>query len=185
MNPEDLIRRLHQHRQWSNWKLFAVAEGLSESQLRQQFEVGQGSIWKSLTHLYAAEYVWLEALIGNESPLTPGDARGKLPGNQEGEGAMSSLAELRARWLNLDKRWAAYLCCIKSESLGEVVYKTNSISGQRLGTQRSDILIHVCTHAQYTTAQIVNMMRHVGIQTLPDPMLITMAREERDQHLNE
>lgn len=178
MNSEDLIRRLHQHRQWSNRKLIAVAEGLSESQLRQQFEVGQGSIWKSLTHLYAAEYVWLEALTGNESPLTPGDARGKLPGNQESEGAMASLTELRARWRELDQRWGAYFAALEPESLSETVYKTNSVSGQRLPTQRSDILIHVCTHAQYTTAQVINMMRHVGVEQLPDPMLITLAREE-------
>lgn len=178
MNTEDLIRRLHQHRQWSNWKLFAVAEGLSESQLRQQFEIGQGSIWKSLTHLYAAEYVWLEALTGNESPLTPGDARGKLPGNQEGEGAMSTLTELRIRWSDLDQRWAAYLTALEPESLSETVYKNNSVSGQRLPTQRSDILVHVCTHAQYTAAQLVNMLRQAGQTDLPDVMLISMAREE-------
>jgi uncharacterized damage-inducible protein DinB len=49
----------------------ATAEQLTEQQLRQPFQIGQGSIWLSLTHLYAAEYVWLDALTGNENPLTP------------------------------------------------------------------------------------------------------------------
>ncbi|APZ93357.1 DinB family protein [Fuerstiella marisgermanici] len=177
MNSTELLRRLHEHRRWANHRLLDTAEQLNHEQLHQAYPIGQGSIWKTLTHLYAAEYVWLEALTGNESPLTPGDARGKLPGNQEGEGAMASLTELRARWRELDQRWVAYLAALEPESLSETVYKNNSVSGQRLPTQRSDILIHVCTHAQYTTAQLVNMLRQAGQTDLPDVMLISMARE--------
>lgn len=173
-----LIRRLHQHRQWVNTKLLETAAELTDDQLHQTFAIGQGSIWKSLTHLYAAEYVWLAALIGVEDPLTPGDASGKLPGNQEGEGAILSLSELVGQWQQLDQRWQVYLDELTPVVLGDTVYKVSSLSGQRAKTQRSDILLHVCTHAQYTAAQVVNMMRHVGIKALPDPMLITMARQE-------
>lgn len=175
-----LIHRLHQHRQWVNEKLLDAAEGLSDVQLHQPFEMGQGSLRQSLTHLYAAEYVWLEALTGNEDPLTPGDARGQLPGNQAGDGAISSLSELRLQWNALDRRWRAYLDDLTSDSLADTVYKTSSLSGQRAATQRSDILLHVCTHAQYTTAQVINMLRQVRVKNLPDPMLITLAREEPD-----
>jgi uncharacterized damage-inducible protein DinB len=178
MHSIALIRRLHQHRQWVNEKLLEAAAGLSDAHLQQPFEIGQGSLWKSLTHLYAAEYVWLEALTGNEDPLTPGDARGKLPGNQAGEGAIPSLSELRLQWNALDRRWRAYLDDLTSDSLADTVYKTSSLSGQRAATQRSDILLHVCTHAQYTTAQVINMLRQVGVKDLPDPMLITLARGE-------
>ena len=151
---------------------------MSDEQLRRHFPIGQGSIWKSLTHLFAAEYVWLEALTGNENPLTQGDLRGKLPGNQEGEGALTSVPDLWLRWSELDERWAGYLIDLQRDSLAETVYKLNSISGQRQPTTRCDILLHVCTHAQYTTAQVINMMRHVGVEQLPDPMMITLARTE-------
>ena len=180
MDSITLIRRLHQHRQWVNERLLSVADQLSDEQLQRRFAIGQGSIWKSLTHLYAGEYVWLETLMGNENPLTPGDARGKLPGNQEGEGPISSLSELRSRWSELDHRWQSYLESLSSNSLSDIVYKISSLSGQRAGTHRSDILIHVCTHAHYTAAQVINMMRHAGVEELPDPMLITMARQTSD-----
>ncbi len=173
-----LIRRLHEHRQWANKKLLDVAGQLSAEQLRRSFEIGQGSIWKSLLHLYAAEYVWLEALTGDEDPLTPGDVVGKLPGNQEGPEAIASLSELQARWSGLDERWNRYLEQLSPDALGDAVFKINSLTGQRSGTRRSDVLLHVCTHAQYTTAQAINMMRHVGVEQLPDPMLISLARQE-------
>src|SRR6185295_1152271 len=88
MNAVDLLRRLHQHRAWVNENLLNAAAQLSDEKLRSPFAIGQGSIWKSLLHLHAAEFVWLEALLGNDDPLMQGDLPGKLPGNQQGEGGI-------------------------------------------------------------------------------------------------
>lgn len=180
MNTSDLIRRLHQHRMWVNHGLLKAVRPLTNEQIRQPFSIGQGSVWKSLTHLMAAEYVWLEALLGNEDPLTPGDVRFKLPGNQEGENAVRSLDELASCWAELDGRWTAYLNALTDESLDETVYKTSTSSNfrKRRGAKRADVLLHVCTHAQYTTAQLINMLRQLGQKDLPDVMLITLARQE-------
>ncbi len=183
MDATDLIRRLHEHRVWVTHQLLDTAQKLTESQLRERFAIGQGSIWKSLVHLYAAEYVWLETLLGDEKPCLPGDLPGKLPGNQEGQGAIASLTELRSKWQQLDLRWQTYLADMTPESLDEIIYKisTSSGHGKRQPTRRGDVLLHVCTHAQYTTAQVINMLRQVGSDVLPDPMLITMARQESAQ----
>jgi uncharacterized damage-inducible protein DinB len=177
MNAIELLQRLHQHRAWVNGNLLAAAETLSHEQLRSEFPIGQGSIWKSLLHLYAAEYVWLEALLGNEQFLVPGDLPGKLPGNQQGEGGVTDLADLRLKWSELDKRWTGYLASLTPAALEEVVYRKSS-SGQRFGTRRSDVLLHVCTHAHYTAAQVVNMLRQTGAEKLPETMLISLARHE-------
>jgi len=183
MNASDLIRRLHQHRMWVNHRLLESVQPLTEDQLRQPFAIGQGSVWRTLTHLLAAEYVWLEALLGNESPVMAGDVMGKLPGNQEGEGAIQSLTELISKWETLDERWNTYLDSLTDDDLDEMVFKTSTSSGlgKRHGTRRADVLLHVCTHAQYTTAQLTNMLRQLGISPLPDVMLISLAREEASQ----
>ncbi|MBI3837743.1 MAG: DinB family protein [Planctomycetia bacterium] len=176
MHAVDLIRRLHEHRAWVNGKLVDAAEKLSVEALREPFPIGQGSIWKSLLHMYAAEHVWLETLLGNENPLVPGDLPKRLPGNQEGTGAISSLAELKAKWMQLDVRWQTYLQVLTSDDLDQTVSKVSSSSGKRHATRRSDVLLHVCTHAHYTTAQVINMLRRSGAAVLPDVMLITLAR---------
>lgn len=180
MDALQLIRRLHQHRTWVNAKLVDAVEALTDGQRRQTFAIGQGSLWKSLLHLYAAEYVWLEALQGHEAGIVPGDLPGKIPGNQEGEGGISSWDDLKETWADLNRRWSGYLTSLTPESLDEMVYRTRTFSGQtkRLGTRRADVLLHVCTHAHYTTAQVVNMLRHLGAEPLPDPMLISLARQE-------
>jgi uncharacterized damage-inducible protein DinB len=177
MNSTAVIRRLHQHRAWANHRLLDAAETLSDEQLRQTFPIGQGSIWKTLLHLYAAEYVWLDALSGKPESLAPGDVAGKLPGNQEGENAITSLADLRQRWSELDERYERYMQTLTDEQLDDKVNKVRT-SGERFVFRRADILLHICTHAHYTIAQANNMLRHAGAASIPDPMVITLARSE-------
>lgn len=174
----NVIQRLHQHRHWVNQNLLAAAAALSPEQLHQSFPIGQGTIWKSLVHLYAAEYIWLGAMLGNEDPVAPGDLPGKIPGNQEGPGGIHSLDELREQWAQLAERWSGYLTALTEQALDEPVYKIAMSTGKRAATRRSDILLHVAAHAHYTSAQVVNMLRHAGVAKLPDTMLITLARQE-------
>jgi len=182
MNAVDPVQRLHQHRAWVNGNLLTTAASLSDDQLKLPFQIGQGSIWKSLIHLYAAEFVWLEALQGNDDPLIQGDLPGKLPGNQQGEGGITDLDDLRHKWSALEQRWSGYLASLTPESLDEIVYKksTSYGLGKRFGTRRADVLLHVCTHAHYTAAQIVNMLRQAGVDKLPETMLISLARQEAE-----
>lgn len=178
MNALDLLQRLHQHRAWVNGNLLTAAAALSDEQLRSPYQIGQGSIWNSLTHLYAAEFVWLETLLGNEDSLVPGDVAGKLPGNQQGEGGITGLDDLRQKWSALDQRWTNYLASLTPESLEDVVHRKSSTTGQRFGTRRADVLLHVCTHAHYTAAQVINMLRQAGVDKLPETMLISLARQQ-------
>jgi uncharacterized damage-inducible protein DinB len=181
MNAVDVIRRLHEHRMWTSHHLREAVAQLSPEALRQTYAIGQGSIWKSLLHLYAAEYVWLEALSGNETGVAPGDVAGKLPGNQEGPDPIATLERLEAVWSALDARWQNFLTGLTVEALDQPAVRRLSygkLARQRLTTLRSDVLLHVCTHAAYTTAQLVNMLRQTGVTPLPDPMLISMARQQ-------
>lgn len=179
MNSVELFHRLNQHRCWVNGNLLAAASALNDQQLHAQHEIGQGSIWKSLVHMYAAEYVWLEALLGRDDALVPGDLPGKLPGNQQGEGGIAGLADLREKWASLEQKWLSYLAALTPESLDDpVVRKSTSFGlGRRFATRRSDVLLHVCMHAHYTAAQVVNMLRRAGADPLPETMLITLARK--------
>ena len=178
MNAVELLQRLHQHRAWVNGNLLTAAATLRDEQVRSPFAIGQGSIWKSLVHLYAAECVWLEALLGNEEFVVPGDVPGKLPGNQQGQGGVTDLADLRRKWSELENRWAGYLAGLSPAALEDVVYRQSASLGTRLGVRRRDVLLHVCTHAHYTAAQVVNMLRQAGVDRLPETMLVSLARHE-------
>ncbi len=178
MSSLSVVHRLHEHRMWVNHKLLDAVEALPPSALRTQHTIGQGALWRSLMHMYAAEWAWLAALGGNESPVLPGDRPDGLPGNQEVAGGVNSLAELRAAWTQVDRQWNDYLETLTEGDLETPVYKVSSLQQTRQGCRRIDVLLHVCTHAHYTAAQTINMLRQSGAASLPDPMLISLARAE-------
>lgn len=166
MTSLDVIRRLHGHRAWVSAQLMNAAEMLTEVQLHRSFEIGRGSVWASLVHLYAAELNWLEAIEGNQNPALLGD------------NAFDSLPQLEPAWAALEGRWRSLLSSLTESELPRMVAK---VSGGKLqATPLVDVLLHVCTHAHYTTAQTVNMLRRLGIPPTerPDNMLITMSRRE-------
>lgn len=108
MHATELIQRLHRHRAWVHRNLMEASTLLSDEQLKATFSIGQGSVWKSLLHMYGAECVWFEALQGNESHVVPGDLPGKLPGNQLSEGGIADLSDLRRKWEQLEGRYSEY-----------------------------------------------------------------------------
>lgn len=177
---QQTLQRLHEHRAWANQQIWTTVDRLTETELQREFAIGQGSVWKTLTHLYAAEYIWLAALQGEVSPVAPGDLPNQLPGNQQGDGRAESWPELRKRWEVLQQNWSDYLATLSEAELDQPVMKTSSRHHERppAVTPRRDVLLHVCTHAQYTIAQLVNMLRQLKVAPLPDVMLITMSRAE-------
>lgn len=184
MNAIELIRRLHEHRAHVNGLLLDAAEQLDHEQLQRSLPIGQGSVWRSLLHMYAAEYVWLGALQGDPEATLPGDLPGGLPGNQAAGGSIATLPRLQEKWSVLQKRWEKYLAALAEVNLDESVYKvsTSSGGGRKLATRRGDVLLHLALHAQYTTAQVVNMLRQLGVKHLPDVMLITLARRQHPEN---
>jgi hypothetical protein len=129
--------------------------------------------------------VWLETLLGDPEALCPGDVRGQLPGNQLGEGGIESFADLRAKWTALEARWRSYMAELGAKSdgvkiLDELVERRGSTArgGRPYYLRRSDALLHVCLHTHYTLTQVVNMLRHLGVEKLPEQMMIQMAWAE-------
>lgn len=172
MNPHtptaiDSIRRLHAHRRWVNERLRDAARGLDAGARSREFDIGQRSLLATLTHLYVAERVWLEAIEGGEPP--PPSAF-----------AFDALDRLETAWDELEARWASRLDRLEGDDLDRIVVKRSTHSDRVQQTTLHDVLLHVCTHAQYTAAQAANILRRLG-KTPPDTMLITMSRVEHDR----
>ena len=164
----DAIRRLHEHRVWMRERLLRACSGLPAESWTRAFEIGRGSLWSTVEHLYAAERVWISALEGDvavsvEVDLPPAD-----------------LAGLRSAWEPIDRRWAAFLASLTDEALRAPVQRYSAVWNRHYRTYVGDVLLHVATHASYTTAQAMNMLRRLGVAELPGMDLILMARERWD-----
>lgn len=163
MSGIELVRRLHQHQRWVAQQLLQASRGLTPEQLNRPFEIGPGSLLATLNHMYSAEFVWLEAIEGN--------ARAAFPAKQ------ADVESLGRVWDALETRWQVLLGKLTDEDLDRPVVRIRpSAPDKPLTSRLSDVLLHGGTHAYYHTAQAINMMRHLGVQPLPDTMLIVMSR---------
>jgi uncharacterized damage-inducible protein DinB len=76
----------------------------------------------------------------------------------------------------LDQRWAAWLANANEDALDQVAERIRE--GKSFLTTVMDVLIHVATHQHYHAAQIVNMLRHLGVKPPPACDFIVLAREQ-------
>ena len=148
----DTIKRLHEHRHWVRHKLLTASRGLTNDGLRKSFEMGVGSVLGTFVHLYGAETVWINVLENkNQSAAFPTLEN------------FANLEALERDWDLLDQRWAAWLANANEDAFVTTVM---------------DVLIHVATHQHYHAAQIVNMLRHLGVKPPPACDFIVLAREQ-------
>jgi len=160
----ELVHRMHEHRLWVRIRLIEALGPLTEAQRTKVFPMGPGSLHRILIHMYGAELVWLEALLGTPSPRFPNDDE------------FADFAKLLHAWAALDLRWSEYLESLTPAELDRLVVRSNR-AGVPHTTNVQEILIHVCTHGFYHTAQAVNMLRQLGVTPLPETNFITLARE--------
>ncbi|MEY3021877.1 MAG: hypothetical protein RIS86_1075 [Planctomycetota bacterium] len=165
MTTPNPIRRLHDHRLWTRAKILAAARTCTDAELRQPVEMGIGSLFATIVHLWGAEAVWANV-------LEEGDAGFTMPVADD----FPTLAALEEAWIPLDARWSRLLDRADDPAfLAEPRVRIRD--GRTYATAAHDIFLHVCTHQHYHAAQISNMLRQFGKSLGPND-LIVMAREQ-------
>jgi uncharacterized damage-inducible protein DinB len=144
------IRILFQHNDWGREQLMAVADRLTDEQLDRPFEMGPGTLRKTLEHIFAAEWVWL-ARWGGRSP-TQGECPRNLP----------TMGDLLRVWRETATQREAFLNTLTDADLERDVDYRNTV-GKPGRYQLGIMMLHVCTHGTHHRAQAINMLRQLGV----------------------
>lgn len=158
----DLSDLLEYH-YWARDRALAAVERLTPDQFAQDLGNSFGSIEDTLTHLYAADWIWCSRWQG-ESPRA-------MPSSD----AFSDLVSLRAAWSKHERVVRSVLEGFGPDGLeGVVVYRTTDGTEDR--TVFWHMLQHVVNHASYHRGQITTMLRQLGAQVPESMDLITYYR---------
>ncbi|MGE0480974.1 MAG: DinB family protein [Phycisphaerae bacterium] len=143
-----LWTRLFRYNDWANTQLLDAAQHLSADRLDRPFEMGVGSLRRSLIHIYNGEHVWLErwkqrpALWPSESDPTP-------------------VAELRTRFAANARERDAFLAALSGDAAErEQVYRDSK--GSLFRAPLVDMILQGYNHSTHHRAQAVNMLRQLG-----------------------
>ncbi len=160
------LRDLFKYGDWANACVWRIAAGLNDEQMDRAFEMGEGSLRKTLAHVYGAERAWYERCEGPDADKLPHSSEThELNDIQE---ATSRISQVRGDWL----------AAMNDAALDREVTYTRD--GRTYTHPLSDVLLHVCNHGIHHRAQALNMLRRLG-KKVPMLDVIVMRIQQQDQ----
>jgi uncharacterized damage-inducible protein DinB len=154
MAQSDPLQILLTHNCWATRQLIDACRSLSDEQFDQTFELGPGSLRATITHILGAMRGWGDMLAG----------RDQRPRLETGDHSLDELASLLEE-ISADLEKHAFV-----HDRAEIV--TAEREGKRYAFTRGGVLTHVLTHGMHHRAQCLNMLRQLGVETLPPSAVV-------------
>jgi uncharacterized damage-inducible protein DinB len=146
--PED-IADLFAFGRWATRQTLASAAPLTPEEFARPIGGSFGSVEATLTHLYGADWVWLERWHGR-SPRALAESD-----------AAPNLAALARMWETVHDGQQAFVASLSSTRMSELLTYVN-FAGKTLTYGIGDTLVHAANHATYHRGQIATLLRQLG-----------------------
>ncbi|HEY3998808.1 MAG TPA: DinB family protein [Candidatus Xenobia bacterium] len=140
---------------FNDWARDRLLDDL-KADLDAPFEMGEGSLRKTLQHLWEAEEVWLNRWNGLSVKAEP----------------PTEMEELRDRFLDTAGRRNAWVAAQTEGSLGSSF--TFKRRGHTATMPRGLTALHVLNHGIHHRAQAVNMLKRLGVEKPPNVDYLVM-----------
>jgi uncharacterized damage-inducible protein DinB len=154
----DLLDRLLGHDAWTTRELLRRAAGLDDEELDRPFEFGHRSVRGTLLHLVRNMEVWSDLMAG--VPVRANAAGGADGGDRSVPGMLARLeraaADLAAVARDVSRRgaWDETWLDVLDDPPAPKTY--------------GGAIAHVLTHSMHHRAQVLAMLRRLGVADLPE-----------------
>lgn len=149
MQDLDRLQAFLGYSEWANGQLIRAAAGLSSEKLDQPFDMGRGTLRKTLLHLWAGESMWLARWKGQmETPWPDEEQKADVPNIDE-------------RFKHVYSDRAEFLASLKDADFNRVITYRDS-KGSLFKATLGDMVMQGIVHSIHHRAQAVNMLRRVG-----------------------
>jgi uncharacterized damage-inducible protein DinB len=150
MTPE-LIHQLYQYNQWANRRTLDACAALTNEQFTRDLGSSFKSVRDTLGHIYGAEWIWRERLLGRSASGLPSPSE------------FPDLASLRAKLEEMDREYVEYSSKLTPGEANRLCVHKN-LSGKEFSNPVWQILQHLGNHSSYHRGQVVTLMRQLGVK---------------------
>lgn len=163
------INQLFNYTEWANGLAMDAAAKLPEDGLHRDVCCSHQSIFGTLLHMAAAEWIWLERWNGR-SP-----ARDEAWSQWTRE-SCPDLSTLKDRWMGLvSQRWKYVSELDEAAIARELHFKL--LNGDASSMRLVDQMQHVANHATMHRGQVVGMIRQLGVDPPSTDLIFYLRRE--------
>ena len=149
---------------WANEKLATIISALDESLFFKKVPSSFPNLFETVEHIWQAELVWMQRI----QQIAP---------NKKPEFPTKDMKALLASLLKVNKDWISFIEAMTEENLVEIV-DYNNWQGAPFSTPVWQIVHHVFNHSTFHRGQLITMLRHLGVTSLPSTDYITYTRIE-------
>jgi uncharacterized damage-inducible protein DinB len=149
---------------WATSRLLSSAAELSPEELQRDFATSDRSVLGTLSHIFAADRVWLARIQGGP------------PEHFTYPEAMD-LVRLADAWEELFGRWQAWAEDLTDDA-AETRISYKDIRGNAWASPLWQILLHVVNHGTHHRGQVSGFLRAMG--KTPPPLDLTAYYREKD-----
>lgn len=145
----ETIQTLLRHGDWANDRLLTFSADLPDAGLDRPFDMGVGSLRRTLLHIHAGEHVWLQRWQGRTETPWPDETEPVSP------------AVLGERFAATRTERKNFLATQADRDLARAIVYRDS-KGSLFSATLGDMLLQACLHSAHHRAQAVNMLRRLG-----------------------
>ena len=160
----DLLDRLLNHDAWTTRQLINVAATLTDDQLDQPFDIGHRTVRRTFEHLIWNIECWTDLMKG--TGVRPQAAPGR------------SIAALSQRHEAASREFLQFARHIANDGrLNETFLDTLDDPPTR--KTFGGAIVHLATHGMHHRAQLLYMLRRLGVENLPEGDALTWEQTTR------
>ena len=149
---------------WANNEMIKCVEKLDQEQLHQTVVSSFNSVFKTILHIWDAEYIWLQRMQGNSINEWPSKMMDK-------DGFSTNL--FLAGSANFNDFVQA-----SPDAFFEQQCSYTNLKGEKFATPYTSVIMHCMNHGSYHRGQLVTMFRQLGLTEIPTTDLIAFERKQ-------
>ena len=161
----DLLDRLLGHDAWTTRQLLLRCQGLANGQLDQEFDIGHRTVRATFLHIIRNAEVWSDLMVGRPVRADQGEepqgrsVAGMIARLDRAAADLAAIARSVAQRGSWDERWVDHL----DHPPAEKTYGGG--------------IAHVITHSMHHRAQVLYMLRRLGVRELPEGDVLSWEQQ--------
>jgi uncharacterized damage-inducible protein DinB len=164
----DLLDRLLGHDEWTTGELLRRCGELADDELHASFDVGLGSIHRTLVHMIGNIRVWTDLMQsgttdGTSSEWRDADLPGLVAAFRESYDGFARFARQVQAEGRIDEQWV------------------DSLDDPPQAKTYGGAILHVITHNMHHRGELMHMLDRSGVRDLPEGDLLTWEATARAQ----
>lgn len=163
---KDVIQEYATYNVWANQRICDKILALPEKKHKEEVASSFNSLFKTILHIWDAESGWWQRVKLLEKVEFPRDH------------FSGSTKELIAGLLNQSKNWEEWVKNASELSLLHVFHYHNT-KKELFKEPVYQVLLHVFNHSSYHRGQLVNILRQLGVENIPDTDFIIWTRKKK------